>query len=110
PCPSSDVLGAHLDVDGTVRMNAEIAIARMSASTPGVNRKAYPARNTVRNVLPARMPFLFPAHQLRGDRKFVAIGLCLFREIDVLQEELVRIHVELGGEILKRAHGEHSRL
>ena len=56
------------------------------------------------------MPLLLPAHHFCGDRELVAIDLREAREFEVLQEELVGIHVELGGEVVERGHGQHTGL
>ena len=65
-----------------------------------------------RDVLAARMPLLLPAHQLGGDRQLLAIDVLreAWRCSMFLSKKLERIHVELGGQIVQRAHGEHGSL
>ena len=55
-------------------MDREIAIARMAASAPGVNGKSEAAGNVAGDVLAARLPLVFPAHQVGGDGQLLAVG------------------------------------
>src|SRR5208337_709861 len=106
-CSRAQVLGAQLDVDRSIGMDGEIAVAGMAASSPGMERQsdaAYYAR-APRRDLPPRMPFLFPLHQLGGDGKLFAVSiLALLGQVKVLAEEFHRIHVQLGRQVVQSAH------
>src|SRR5260370_36919602 len=58
------------------------------------------------------MPILLPIHQLRGFLQLIRISLasgfdCI---VDILGEQVQRIHVQLGGQILKRRAGDVTNL
>ena len=53
-------------------MDGEIAIAGVAASAPGVHGESEAARNVAGNILAARLPFVFPAHQVGGNGKLFA--------------------------------------
>src|SRR5204863_8158204 len=94
-----------------VRVNRQIAIACMAPTAPGVERHSDTADHSFRADLWPWMPFLLPAHQIRRDAEFFAVGvLARFGKVEILPEKLHWIHVQLGREIVQRAHGEHSRL
>src|SRR5437879_7955113 len=57
------------------------------------------------------MPFVFPAHQIRRNGKLFAVCiLALPGEIEILAEELHRVHVELSCKVIQSAHGEDGSL
>src|SRR6058998_3769287 len=92
-------------------MNCEIAVAAVAASTPRVKGNTYAAHHTARFVLAARMPLLFPAHQVGSNGQFFAINiLARLSDIEILAEELDRVHVQLGREIVQRTHGKNRSL
>src|SRR5437660_7654546 len=92
-------------------MDREIAVAAVATSAPGVKGNTYAAHRTARFVLPARMPLLFPAHQVGSDGQFFAINiLARLGDVEILAEELDRVHVQLGGEIVQRTHGKNGSL
>src|SRR5207247_6054999 len=71
----------------------------------------YAPHRTARVVLAARMPLLFPAHQVGSNRQFFAINiLARLGDVEILAEELDRVHVQLGGEIVQRTHGKNGSL
>src|SRR5436309_13013394 len=92
-------------------MNWEVTVAGMAATAPGVKGNTYAAHYTARFVLPARMPLLLPAHQVRSTGQFFAINI-LTRpsDIEILAEEFHRVHVQLRREIVQRTHAEHGSL
>src|SRR5437899_11909880 len=92
-------------------MNCEVTVAGMAAPAPGVKGNTYAAHHTARFVLPARMPLLFPAHQVGSDRQFFAINiLARLGDVEILAEELDRADVQLGGETVQRTHGKQGSL
>src|SRR5215470_15128796 len=57
------------------------------------------------------MPLLFPLEELTSFSKFVRVCLgTVAREIDILQEEIVWIHLELGSEIVENTHSDYAHL
>src|SRR5437667_6405192 len=92
-------------------MNCEVTVAGMAATAPRVKGNTYAAHRTAKFVLPARMPLLFPAHQVGSDGQFFAINiLARLGDVEILAEELDRVHVQLGGEIVQRTHGKNRSL
>src|SRR5438093_10179070 len=92
-------------------MNCEVTVAGMAAPAPRVKGNTYAAHYTARFVLPARMPLLLPAHQVRSNGQFFAINiLTRLSDIEILAEEFDRVHVQLGREIVQRTHGENGSL
>src|SRR2546425_4161257 len=92
-------------------MDREIAVAAVAASAPRVKGNTYAAHHTARFVLAARMPLLFPAHQVGSNGQFFAINiLARLGDVEILAEELDRVHVQLGGEIVERTHGKNGSL
>src|SRR5437016_1241675 len=92
-------------------MNCEVTVAGMAATAPRVKGNTYAAHYTARFVLPARMPLLLPAHQIRSNGQFFAINiLTRLSDIEILAEEFDRVHVQLGREIVQRTHGENGSL
>src|SRR5207244_13440236 len=92
-------------------MDREIAVAAVAAPAPRVKGNTYAAHHTARFVLAARMPLLFPAHQVGSDGQFFAINiLARLGDVEILAEELDRVHVQLCGEIVQRTHGKYGRL
>src|SRR2546428_6789418 len=92
-------------------MDREIAVAAVAASTPRVKGNTYAAHHTARFVLAARMPLLFPAHQVGSNGQFFPINiLARLGDVEILAEELDRVHVQLGGEIVERTHGKNGSL
>src|SRR5437879_12203122 len=92
-------------------MNCEVTVAGMAATAPRVKGNTYAAHRTARFVLPARMPLLFPAHQVGSDGQFFAINIpARLGDVEILAEELDRVHVQLGGEIVQRTHGKNGSL
>src|SRR2546428_8244683 len=92
-------------------MNCEVTVAGMAATAPGVKGNTYAAHYTARFVLPARMPLLLPAHQVRSNGQFFAINiLTRLSDIEILAEEFNRVHVQLGREIVQRTHGKNGSL
>src|SRR3989454_9270016 len=92
-------------------MNCEVTVAGMAAPAPGVKGNTYAAHHTARFVLAARMPLLFPAHQVGSNGQFFAINiLARLGDVEILAEELDRVHVQLGGEIVERTHGKNGSL
>ena len=58
-------------------------------------------------ILRTGVPLLVPAHQVGGNAEFFAVDiLAWLGDIEVLPEEFDWIHVELGGQIIQRAHGQ----
>src|SRR2546430_17122776 len=92
-------------------MDREIAVAAVAAPAPRVKGNTYAAHHTARFVLAARMPLLFPAHQVGSNGQFFAINiLARLGDVEILAEELDRVHVQLGGEIVQRTHGKNGSL
>src|SRR5207247_6968623 len=92
-------------------MNCEIAVAAVAASTPRVKGNTYAAHHTARFVLAARMPLLFPAHQVGSNGQFFPINiLARLGDVEILDEEIDRVHVQFGGEFVKRTHGKNRSL
>src|SRR5438445_10415756 len=92
-------------------MDREIAVAAVAASAPGVKGNTYAAHRTARFVLPARMPLLFPAHQVGSDGQFFAINIpAQLGDVQMLAEELGRAHTHLGVELVQRTHGKNGSL
>src|SRR5947208_6681353 len=92
-------------------MDREIAVAAVPASAPRIKSNTYAAHRTARLVLPAQMPVLFPAHKVGSDGHFFAINiLARLGDVEILAEELDRVHVQLGGEIVQRTHGKNGSL
>src|SRR5690348_11530075 len=94
-------------------MDDHLAVTLVSTSAPGVNREAEATLDMSRATLASRMPFRFPVHEPRSDRKFVAINFGVVAgEIDIFEEKVHRIHVELGGEVFQSAvcYGRHLRM
>src|SRR5262249_25566236 len=107
----ADVLRAHLYGDGAVGEDAEIAVARVSAATPGMEREAESALYRASSLVAPRVPTIVPSHQLVGDLKFFGVDACpRLGECDVLEHEVQWIHVELGGHVVERAHGDDACL
>src|SRR5437879_13139675 len=92
-------------------MNCEVTVAGMTAPAPRVKGNTNAAHHTARFVLPARMPLLFPAHQVGSDGQFFAINiLARLGDVVISGEELDRVHVQLGGEVVQRTHGKNGSL
>src|SRR6266566_548678 len=92
-------------------MDREIAVAAVAASAPRVKGNTYAAHHTARFVLPARMPLLFPVHQVGRNGQFIAINiLARLSDIEILAEEFDGVHVQLGGEIVQRTHSKNGSL
>src|SRR5437667_176603 len=92
-------------------MNCEVTVAGMAAPAPRVKGNTNAAHHTARFVLAARMPLLFPAHQVGSNGQFFAINiLARLGDVEILAEELDRVHVQLGGEIVERTHGKNGSL
>src|ERR1700730_5170681 len=92
-------------------MNGQIAVARVTASAPGVEGQSHAAGAVAGSILPSRMPFLFPAHQIGSDAELFAVGILpLLREVEILAEEFHRVQVELGREVIQSAHREDRSL
>src|SRR6184192_2213179 len=78
-------------------MNCEVTVAGMAAPAPRVKGNTNAAHHTARFVLPARMPLLFPAHQVGSNGQFFAINiLARLGDVEILAEELDRVHVSLA--------------
>src|SRR5258708_21158416 len=93
-------------------MNSGFASAGVSCSAPGTESETESAFDRAVARIAARMPVLFPIHQLRGFLQLIPISLasgfdCI---VDILGEQVQRIHVHLGGEILKRRAGDVPNL
>src|SRR5258708_23519038 len=93
-------------------MNSGFASASVSCSAPGTESETESAFDRAVARIAARMPILFPIHQLRGFLQLMLIRLaagfgCI---VDILSEQVQRIHVQLGGEILKRRAGDVTNL
>ena len=60
-----------------------------------MHREAHTTRDVARDMLAARMPLLFPTHQIGGNAQLFTISSLPFLvdQIDVLEEELKRVHV-----------------
>src|SRR5213592_721534 len=92
-------------------MNCEVTVAGMAAPAPRVKGNTNAAHHTARFVLAARMPLLFPAHQVGSNGQFFAINiLARLGDVEILAEELDRVHVQLGGEIVQRTHSKNGSL
>src|SRR6266516_6013734 len=92
-------------------MDREIAVAAVPAYAPRVKGNTYAAHRTARFVLPARMPLLVPAHQVGSNGQFFAINiLARLGDVEILAEELDRVHVQLGGEIVQRTNGKNRSM
>src|SRR2546426_9298669 len=92
-------------------MNCEVTVAGMAAPAPRVKGNTNAAHHTARFVLAARMPLLFPAHQVGSNGQFFVINiLARLGDVEILAEELDRVHVQLGGEIVERTHSKDGSL
>src|SRR5437879_1859498 len=92
-------------------MNCEVTCAVMRAPAPRGQGNPNAAHHTARFVLAARMPLLFPAIQVWSNGLFFAINILgRVGDVEVLAEELDRVHVQLGGEIVERTHGKNGSL
>src|SRR6202030_4852848 len=88
-------------------MNGQEAVAGVTASAPGVEGQSHTAGRVARSILPSRMPFLFPAHQLGSDAELFAVGLLpLLSQVEISAEEFHRVQVELGRKVIQSAHSE----
>src|SRR5436190_18113700 len=92
-------------------MNCEVTVAGMAAPAPRVQGNTKAAPPTASFVLAARMPLLFPAQQVGSNGQFFPINiLARLGDVEILSEELDRVHVQLGGEIVQRTHGKNGSL
>src|SRR5690242_17491672 len=83
----------------------------MAAPAPGVHGEPDAAFYRTIALIAARMPLLLPAHQVGGDGKlFFVDGRARARYVQVLGEELQRVHVELVRQVIERAHGNDRSL
>src|SRR5437016_12975803 len=93
-------------------MNSSFASAGVPCPAPGAESETESAFNgaVARNA--ALMPILFPIHQLRGFLQLILVSLAAGFDciVDILGEQVKRIHVQLGGQILKRRAGDVTNL
>src|SRR5258708_39231912 len=93
-------------------MNSGFASAGVSCSAPGTESETESAFDRTVARIAARMPILFPIHQLRGFLQLILVSLAAGFDciVDILCEQGQRIHVQLGGEILKRRASDVTNL
>src|SRR5258708_39412950 len=91
-------------------MDDRAAIAGVSRAAPGVDAEAQPALDGTLAGIAARMPVLLPIDQLRAFLKLrlVDFRTCCVRQ--VFEEEVQRVHVQLGREIFQRRAGDVAAL
>src|SRR5690242_1874031 len=92
-------------------MDGQIAVARMSRSSPGMDCQAQSLLDWAPTPVPARMPALLPSHQPVGHVEFFGIDFgARFEQLDVLLNQIERVHIELGSQIIKRPQGDEAGL
>src|SRR5437660_10969977 len=90
-------------------MNCEVTVAGMAAPAPRVEGNTNAAHHTATVVLAARMPLLFPAHQVGSDRQFFTINiLARLADVETLGAELDPAHLQLCSGVLEHPHGSHG--
>jgi hypothetical protein len=93
----AEVLRGHFHLDGAVGVDGQVAVAFVPAPAPSVDGESQAALDRPLRFIAARMPALLPAHQLVGDGQLVAILLGALRQVEVAQDQVIRILVEFGG-------------
>src|SRR5437763_1554150 len=92
-------------------MKCEVAVTGVPAPAPGVDRQPQSTSDAPRQVLSSWAPLLFPAYQLSSDCQFFAKGVfALACNVEILQPQVQRIHVEPGSEVVERAHRNNGGL
>src|SRR5947209_4620785 len=73
-CPSSGakILRPQLEINRPIRLYGEIAIAVVTAPAPGMEGQPDAPRDISGPILRARMPLLFPVHQIRVQSRLAA--------------------------------------
>src|SRR6185503_14000620 len=94
-----------------VRLNRKVAVARVALATPGMNREPESALNRSRGLVATRVPVLLPSNQVCAYLEFVGVDVCtLARHLDVLHEEIVRVHTNCRSGVLERGHRQRTPL
>src|SRR5262249_453519 len=75
PGAGPGTLRSHFQLDGAVRLNRQIAIARMSETSPRMNGEPETPLDRSRRLVAALMPFGLPAYELAGDLQLVGVNL-----------------------------------
>src|SRR5947207_15910640 len=92
-------------------MDGESTIAVVSAPGPGVDRNAEAALHRPGAILSARAPVLLPLHQLGGNLQFFTVNIgARSGQLNVLEQQLHRIHLQLGCQVFKSAHCHETAL
>ena len=92
-------------------MDREIAVAGVSASTPGMQREAEAALYWAIGLVAPRMPARFPLHEVVGNVEFLRIDFrAWIEQVDVLLYEIEGIHPKLRCQIIEGAHRDHAHL
>src|SRR5712692_5954580 len=93
-------------------MNGRFASAGVACAAPGTQSETESAFDRAFARITARMPILFPIHQLRGflQLKLVSLAPGFGCVADVLDEQVQWIHVQLRGQILKGGAGDVTNL
>src|SRR2546426_781877 len=107
--PTASSLSGAVFIAGATFSNSA---ASASTALPGVNRKsesAFDGLRAARSAFAARTPEFFPFNHLGGLHQFVAVDIGAGTGlIDILQEEVERIHLQFGGQIIKRRHRDQA--
>src|SRR5947207_12700528 len=92
-------------------MNGKSAITVMSAPAPGVDRNTQAALYRASAILSPRTPVLLPLHQLGSNLQFLFVNIgARSGQFNVLEQQLHRIHLQLGCQVFKSAHGYQASL
>src|SRR5438105_10278817 len=92
-------------------MDRQVAVAVVSASTPGVQRQTKPLLHWTCSFVSAGMPARLPLHELVGYIHLFGVNLrSRVEQIDVLLYEVKGVHIELRGKIVEGTHRDQAHL
>src|SRR5581483_10359229 len=101
PRRGAQVLTAQFHFHRSIRMDRGTAFTIVAETTPGADSKSEPPFHDTASRVAPLMPVLFPIDHARGDVELLGVNFRTIREAQVLLEQLDRIHLQLGGQILK---------
>src|SRR5881397_1785633 len=83
----------------------------MTPAAPGVNGQPKSALDRTRGLVTPCVPVLLPLDQVSSNLQLVGVDVrALAGQLDVLHEEVIRIHANRGGSVFERGHRDRTAL